>query len=300
MKKRKEYDILQIDKRIKQVTDRKYYDILINSFKTLEQPNIINEFLIEDSKEWLQAYADVIDKIIDLVNEKEFNQKTYEYYILKIVLMNDTINYYNKLYKNINRKLKININYNLSFNFQILNKYLLFAFRSNKRVETSYENSILSKIDEEAIKINELMKKINLIKFNKTKKEFFKYGQETVDLAANIRSITEDETSLNILINYLYKGIYESSCDSNQCKIYTDFPNIDTFALDLIKKYRGFFDHELRNNTKKLTTVMEFNESIISKSLPDKKPDYVKIQYNMYIKIREMLESIYTELNSNN
>lgn len=166
-------------------------------------------------------------------------------------------------------------------------------------MKESYEKTILSKIENEANKINEFMRKINLINKTKNNKEFFKYSQDTVDLAANIRSIISDENSLNILVNYLYKGLYESSCDNNVCKIFANFTNINTTILDVIKQYRNFYDHELRNNSKKLNVVTNFNESAIGKLFPDKESEYMNIQYHIYSELNKMLEAVYNQLNNN-
>lgn len=296
---KKHNSIISIDKRIKQISNEKYINKFFSNYEIIDKSNIISEFLLNDSKDWLKEYSNVIDKIIDLTNDSKFNQKSYEYYLLKLVLINDTIDYYDKLYKKINKKIKININYDLTFNFEILNKYLLFAFNSKSDMKDSYEKSILSKIENEANKINEFMRKINLISEAKNKKEFFKYGQDTIDLAANIRSIIRDEKSLIILIDYLYKGIYESSCDSAVSKLFTDFTNLNTKILDIIKKYRNFFDHELRNNRDKIKIVTDFNEAIIGKLFPDKESEYMNIQYNLYIEIRKLLEDVYNQLNNN-
>lgn len=299
-KKEQLQDILKIES----ISDYDYYKTLNESYKIFNQIEKYDFFFKEDYEESLKLYSDTIDKILDSINNNLINNKTFEYYILKLSLINDTIHYYDNIFKNIDHSKKIsinidvNINTSLFFNYEMIYKYMLFAFKSKKRIKDSYKNSLPSKIEEAAIKINELMKNINIIYLKLHNKEFFKYQQDTVDLAANIRNMAKDDIGINALCGYLYKGIYESSCDGGNCKIYTKFASIDKGIIDIIKMYRNFNEHEMRNNPKKINVVLDYNMSVIGKYIPDKESDYLKIQLDIYNKIIDLLEPIYKTLNS--
>ncbi len=292
-------EIININKKIKVIEEKEIYNTLNFSLKLFNKNNNFKKIFYEDYINYLDIYSNTINKIFDAINEEYFNEKTFEYYLLKLNLINENIEYYENLFNNIDIKTKtrININKSLDFNFRLLNKYILFAFKGKKKMKESYKSTLPSKIEEEAMKINNLMRNINLIYLKLHNKEFFHYQQETMDLAANIRSLAKDPNGLKILSDYLYKGIYESSCDGSICKLFQEFSIVDTNILDIIKQYRNFNDHEIRNNSKKVKVVLDYNKSVIGKFLPDKESDYLKIQLDLYTKIGIMLEEVYNTLN---
>lgn len=230
--------------------------------------------------------------------QQEHNRKKTNYYMLKILLLNKYFDYYIQLLNHIkdDNDIQLRIDETLKPDYELLHKYVLFSYNSEENIDVLYEQTLLKKIEQEANRIIEYIRKINII----TKvdgEEFFEYNQELFDLAANIRNNATTEDALNKIFNYLYKGIYESSLNGKNSKIYDMLTKEEAQGLDLIKDYRNFFDHEISKNEKRVKRVVDNNITVIGKKIPNRESDYLKLQLNAYEKISNTLENILDKIN---
>lgn len=277
-----------------------YYDS-VDKFDLLS--NMLSNYsFISESENFkydLEEYEEILSKIESLQSDSVVDIKKIEYYILKFVLLNNSITYYKKLFQTgISKNFNLYIDFALKNPYEILYKHFLYSFRSESSIKDLYEESSIEEISRKANRINDLISDINTIYHAKYNKPFFDTNQALFDLAANITRIVQGKDSFITLLDFIYKGIYEGTDDKNN-RIYNDYSDYGTEVIDLIKNYRNYYDHTKDKAKGRSKKVTDFNKSVLGKNLPDKESDYIKLQLELYKLIEEMLINIFDDMNVN-
>lgn len=254
----------------------KIYDIITKNFNNTEYLN-----------NYLKKYFSILesDNYIKMIGNLSISNKIY---MDKLLL----IDFYKKYFDDEHMYLRINSSLRpveLAYP-----QYIGFSYRKNSSVDPvdAFEKSILASIFNLGSIIMNKIKSINL----GSDGDFFRVNQDHVDLAANIKDISENEASFQYVVNMFFKVIYESSgVDNNKVYMFAQKNNVPRVKeiLDIIKALRGFNFHDCDHlDSKKKSMVIKYMKDKIGKNYPIIKSDWTKLQLALYHDVDELLTLI--------
>ena len=172
----------------------------------------------------------------------------------------------------------------------VISQYIGYAYRKDYdgTIKEAYDKSIISKIDEESNCIIGYIKKINEVDSN-----FFDDTNALMDLSLNIKNIVIDENGFSTIINYLSKSIYEATGVENNRIFNLNDDGVSSMLLTL-KHIRSYYDHSTKHtDSHKIKNYNNYIREKINKVIPENKSDWTKLQYELYIDVRNLLKMVY-------
>lgn len=247
----------------------------------------------------MNLFNNSIKEINDQFNAELINNKKLESVLLKNKLLNDSLIDNIIIEEKYNKDFDIYFSDKLKDSYQLFYKYILYAYKdSDYSIVEEYDKSIINNIHEVGLNINNLIYKINELYNNKKGVYFFDMRQSLIHMIGNITKYAVDEKAFSELMNLVYKGFIEC-CGNDKNRIYTVYEKFGKDTLDLIKDIRGYFVHEETVVEKRVVNTYIFFHEILDVNVPVKESDFLKLQYELYKRIEEMLKNIYDDMNIN-
>ncbi len=246
---------------------------------------------------FINTYINNIEKIYTINIKKNPTINNLEYLTIVNKIVNNTIKNINMFIDNEDSTYELKELKGLRQIENAIPQYIGYAYRDESKdsINEAYEKSILNELEEEGNAIIQLIKAIN-----EKDSTFFCDKNALMDLAANINRIVQKENDFIIIINCIYKAIYEGS-DTNNNKIFKlAQKNSDPclqHMLDFTKHIRQFFLHSNEKTNKKyISETRNFIKKIINKEVATKSKDWTCLQLGFYREISTMLEKVFEYL----